>query len=179
MKTVSFWKDMMFACLLFGVYLILHQIQFPTAHSADNVVTIPLELPEPERSAPSFTAKELQCLRNVIYGEARGEPRMTQIAVAATVINRALHESWPDDLCHVVKQKNQFHGYKAVIQLNNELDVQSWDEALEIANYTAGHYYELPLGMHTALFFKTKGARKGWSGKYQQVASLGGINFYG
>ena len=178
MNGVSFWKDMGFACAIMVMFVVIHTVHFPEVrpvHAA--TISVPLELPA-QNLTPQFNDKEIQCLRNVVYGEARGEPRMTQIAVAATVINRSLNTAFPSDLCKVAKQKNQFHGYKAVIQLNNTGDVDAWDEALDVANFTASNYYRLPAGLQTALYFRSDGDRKSWSSKFIIVAELGKMTFY-
>lgn len=54
-------------------------------------------------SAPDG-AKELRCLAETIYFEARGEPLEGQAAVAEVVLNRVDSRYWPDTVCGVVKQ---------------------------------------------------------------------------
>jgi len=48
------------------------------------------------------------CLAMNIYGEARGEPLEGQIAVAQVTLNRVAHPDYPDTVCAVVFQENQF-----------------------------------------------------------------------
>ena len=48
------------------------------------------------------------CLASVIYAEARGEPIDGQIAVGQVVINRVEDPRWPDDICSVVTDDEQF-----------------------------------------------------------------------
>lgn len=48
------------------------------------------------------------CLALNIYHEARGEPIDGQIAVAAVTLNRVQDPRWPDTVCDVVYQPNQF-----------------------------------------------------------------------
>jgi N-acetylmuramoyl-L-alanine amidase len=43
-----------------------------------------------------------------MYMEARGEPRESQIAVAAVVMNRVKSKEYPGSVCKVVHQKGQF-----------------------------------------------------------------------
>ena len=57
-------------------------------------------------SAVSETiVQDLNCLASVIYHEARGEPKIGQLAVAHVVINRMESGRFPDSLCDVVYQK--------------------------------------------------------------------------
>lgn len=50
----------------------------------------------------------LICMAVAIYFEARGEPIDGQYAVADVIVNRVNHERYPDDVCSVVYQGNQF-----------------------------------------------------------------------
>lgn len=52
--------------------------------------------------------KELSCLAYNIYHEARGESIPGQLAVAHVTINRAKNDYFPDTICEVVWQPNQF-----------------------------------------------------------------------
>jgi N-acetylmuramoyl-L-alanine amidase len=51
---------------------------------------------------------DIECLAMNIYHEARGEPIVGQIAVAQVTMNRVEHEYFPDDVCSVVWQDDQF-----------------------------------------------------------------------
>ncbi len=50
----------------------------------------------------------MECLAKAIYYEARGEGHKGMLAVAHVVINRTKSPKYPDDVCSVVYQKNQF-----------------------------------------------------------------------
>lgn len=49
--------------------------------------------------------KDLQCLAENVYYEARGESLLGKIAVAQVTINRAKHPRWPNSICNVVYQE--------------------------------------------------------------------------
>lgn len=51
-------------------------------------------------------AFELFCLALILYHEARGEPRVGQLAVAEVVLNRVQDERYPDTICEVMEQKH-------------------------------------------------------------------------
>lgn len=51
--------------------------------------------------------REVECLTDNIYFEARGESIEGQQAVAHVTLNRVEHESFPDSICGVVHQKNR------------------------------------------------------------------------
>lgn len=74
------------------------------------------ELPPPEdpenphwwaqRPLPASVheAKELRCLAEAIYFEARGESEEGQVAVGQVVLNRVKNPAYPDTICEVVYQ---------------------------------------------------------------------------
>lgn len=51
--------------------------------------------------------QELDLLARAVYGEARGEPYLGQIAVAAVIINRVLSWQFPDTFAQVIYQQGQ------------------------------------------------------------------------
>ena len=53
-------------------------------------------------------SKEMECLRNNIYFESRGEHEEGQRAVSHVTINRMNDNKYPDTLCGVTHQKKQF-----------------------------------------------------------------------
>ena len=55
-----------------------------------------------------MTLTAATCLALAIYHESRGETRAGQIMVAATVMERVEDSRWPDTVCGVVFQPNQF-----------------------------------------------------------------------
>ena len=51
---------------------------------------------------------DLLCLALTIFLEARGEPVNGQYQVGAVILNRVHSEEYPDSVCEVVGQPNQF-----------------------------------------------------------------------
>ena len=54
------------------------------------------------------SSNELALLSRVVYSEARGEPYVGQVAVAAIVLNRVSHSSFPNSVAGVVYQSGAF-----------------------------------------------------------------------
>jgi len=52
--------------------------------------------------------KEIHCLADAIYHEARGEGIEGMSAVASVIMNRVKDRRWPNSVCKVVYQKGQF-----------------------------------------------------------------------
>ena len=65
----------------------------------------------PSGSAQTTTSgksKNLDLLARLVYGEARGEPYLGQVAVAAVVLNRVEHASFPNTISGVIYQSGAF-----------------------------------------------------------------------
>lgn len=59
-------------------------------------------------SSGGNNSNELNLLSRVVYSEARGEPYVGQVAVAAIVLNRVSHSSFPNSVAGVVYQSGAF-----------------------------------------------------------------------
>lgn len=59
-------------------------------------------------SASMYREKEVELLARLVNGEARGEPYIGQVAVAAVVLNRVRHEAFPNTISGVIFQTGAF-----------------------------------------------------------------------
>ena len=62
-----------------------------------------------QSAGPRFAAgseRELRCLAEGIYFEARGEPLRGQLAVGRVILNRVASDAYPDTVCDVVYQND-------------------------------------------------------------------------
>lgn len=117
------------------------------------LTTIPLVLPATV-SQPVWSPAEMQCLTVMIYGEARNQPFEGQVAVGAVAVNRSLQGSWAPDVCSVVKQKGQFHGYwNAPRRPANVIEARAWQTAAKAAYAASG----LPARYQGLYFFDSGG----------------------
>lgn len=55
-----------------------------------------------------FSDNDIQIMANAVYGEARGEPYIGQVAVAAVIINRVGSASFPDTVSGVIFEPRAF-----------------------------------------------------------------------
>lgn len=78
--------------------------------------------------------REMECLANAVYFEARSEPIEGQLAVAEVVLNRASSGRYPTDLCAVITQKAQFSFIQRGRFPRADRDSQAWKKAVAIAN---------------------------------------------
>ena len=55
-----------------------------------------------------LTENDIKLMSNAVYGEARGEPYIGQVAVAAVILNRVRHTSFPKTVSGVIFQPGAF-----------------------------------------------------------------------
>ncbi len=58
--------------------------------------------------AYAYTSSDTQLLARAVNGEARGEPYEGQVAVAAVILNRVKHSSFPNTISGVIYQPGAF-----------------------------------------------------------------------
>lgn len=100
--------------------------------------------------------REMLCLAQNVYFEARGEPTEGQLAVAMVTMNRVKSDVYPDSVCKVVWQRRQFswtHDGKS----DSPTDREAWRLAKQIAEFVFSKYGELQ-GRSNGALDLTKGA---------------------
>jgi spore germination cell wall hydrolase CwlJ-like protein len=78
--------------------------------------------------------REMECLANAVYFEARSEPIEGQLAVAEVVLNRASSGRYPTDLCAVITQKAQFSFIQRGRFPRADRGSEAWRKAVAIAS---------------------------------------------
>ena len=59
-------------------------------------------------NSKGFSENEIQLMANAVYGEARGEPYVGQVAVAAVILNRLESDQFPNTISGVIFQPGAF-----------------------------------------------------------------------
>lgn len=95
-----------------------------------------------------YDKRQLKCLVDNIYHEARGEGKKGMRLVADTTINRVLSDSFPDTICSVVYQDGQFSWTRWNDLPINEMD--AYDDARNVAMDALHRDHDSSYG---ALFF--------------------------
>lgn len=67
-----------------------------------------LLIPEKTTAQTQRSASDVQLLARAVNGEARGEPYEGQVAVAAVILNRVKHPSFPNTIPGVIYQPGAF-----------------------------------------------------------------------
>jgi N-acetylmuramoyl-L-alanine amidase len=69
---------------------------------------IPTTTKNASRSGTNYSQDDLYWLSRAVHSEARGEPYLGQVAVAAVVINRTRNSQFPNSIKGVIFQKSAF-----------------------------------------------------------------------
>ncbi len=67
-----------------------------------------LKTTSPALAQPGRSEGDLQIMARAVNGEARGEPYEGQVAVAAVILNRVKHSSFPNSVAGVIYQPGAF-----------------------------------------------------------------------
>ena len=125
-------------------------------------------------------ARDLDCLTEAVYFEARGESARGQAAVAQVVLNRVANPSFPKTVCGVVFQGAAHPGCQFSFacdgSMRRGLEAAAWDRARQIAEralagVAAG-------GVGSATHFHTIDVQPYWGPSMLRVAQVGLHVFY-
>lgn len=147
---------------------------FINARRTIQISVPPLSGPE---SKP-YTEDELYCLARVVFGEAKGESGRGKQLVAMVVVNRALSSEYAGDLCKVVQQDQQFHGYSASMNLAVKGDFDAFIHSYNVARETLNRYVYAPNAEKDILFFHADYVRPSWARSMERAFVEGRHIFY-
>jgi spore germination cell wall hydrolase CwlJ-like protein len=121
-------------------------------------------------------SREVMCLAQAVYFEARGESLDGQLAVARVIINRAESGRFPDDYCSVVTQPSQFSFVRAGrIPTPNQAS-GAWDRAVAIARIAHRDLWDS--AADDSLYFHARSLRPRWAGRMTARATIENHIFY-
>ena len=125
--------------------------------------------------------RELKCLSEALYFEARGEQIEGQIAVADVIINRKNSNRFPSTICGVVSEgshkKNacQF-SYNCDGKLELIYDKKTYSRIVKLSSMILnGAFSDVTNG---ATFFHASEVSPSWSKKFQKTRKIGRHIFY-
>ena len=142
----------------------------------------PLDDREPvgRRASALDAARQLDCLTQAVYFEARGETPRGQAAVAQVVMNRVKNPSFPKTVCGVVFQGAATHGCQFSFACDGSMrrsrEIGAWDRARQIAERTLSG--RMLGGIGTATHFHTTSVQPDWGPQMLRVAQVGLHVFY-
>jgi len=126
-------------------------------------------------------SRDLDCLTQAVYYEARGEGRDGMKAVAQVVLNRARHPAFPKSVCGVVFQgANRSTGCQFSFTCNGAMrgrvNTAAWNRARTIA--TSALSGEVFGAVGNATHFHTTGVSPQWRNSLVRVSQVGDHLFY-
>jgi len=108
-------------------------------------------------------ADDIDCLASVLEAEAKGEDLKGQLLVAAVVLNRVESANFPNTVCEVVNQPDQF------AQAPPSIELQITAELILTG--------EMVVPKTTALYFHS-GSKPNYLADKKLVLTYGGHSFY-
>ncbi|MGE7368503.1 cell wall hydrolase [Neorhizobium sp. NPDC001467] len=127
--------------------------------------------PVPSKQVYHYTPQDRDCLKRAMYFESKRSSRDGFMAVGTVVMNRLTSDAYPDSICEVVAQKNQF----APGVMTRLMDETTAPE-LEAASQAILNGERHP-DVKDAMFFHTSGLTFPYS-NMSYVAVAGGNAFY-
>lgn len=153
------------------------------------IVPYQAEVAEKQQTEKKERLKQLYCLAENIYHEARGESIAGQQAVALVTLNRANHPNYPSTVCGVVYQaklsqngtpllhKCQFSwfcdGKTRYIK-----DNKNWERAMEIAAYVYDNYNDIKDVTGGAIMYHASYVKPYWKKHYKKTVRIESHIFY-
>lgn len=129
--------------------------------------------------APS-AARELDCLTQAVYYEARGESSHGQFAVAQVVMNRVKHPAFPKTVCGVVFQGAGRRGCQFSFACDGSTrgrrEAVAWERARKVAGRVLAGAAIADIG--SATHFHTTAVAPAWGSQMRRVAQVGMHVFY-
>jgi spore germination cell wall hydrolase CwlJ-like protein len=134
-----------------------------------------LSLPVPK------SGKQMSCLAEALYFEARGEPITGQLAVGEVILNRVEDSRYPSSICKVINQGTgrrfacQFT-YTCVGKFETVHERKAYEMALKLAKILiTTHDRKLTKG---STHYHSNYVNPKWSKKFERVAKYGRHIFY-
>ncbi|KZL14116.1 cell wall hydrolase [Pseudovibrio sp. Ad26] len=133
-------------------------------------------------SSVKKSKKEMRCLAEAIYFEARSEPRDGQIAVAQVVLNRLKNPAYPNTVCGVVYQNK---GMKNACQFSFACDgipervteAGPWAKAKKIAQQIVKGEVSIP-AVDASTHYHATYVHPNWAPTMQRKKRIGKHIFY-
>jgi hypothetical protein len=171
-----------------GALLLAALPAVPDAPASTGGLTIaPKSDPSPRLSyaeliAPENHFREMRCLAEAIYFEARSEPEEGQAAVAQVILNRVRHQNYPDTVCGVVYQnRHRFLACQFTFACEGKslriTEAEPWRVAVQIAtDVVSGKTYLSDVGAST--HYHADYVRPHWAKRLKRMDTIGRHTFY-
>lgn len=134
-----------------------------------------------ERAEPQIDPRQLNCLAQAVYFEARGESQRGQVAVAEVVMNRVRSGYYPNSVCGVVYQgSHRSIGCQFTFTCDGSLGHRprgrAWERAQRVATAVMMGYTR-PITQN-ATHYHTHAVNPVWNSGLVRTTSIGDHVFY-
>jgi Cell Wall Hydrolase len=166
------------------------ELPLPEPVPAPGGLTLPKAPPAASRPVPPksplvgvvTSEKEMRCLAEAVYFEARSEPEKGQAAVAQVVLNRVRSEAYPNTVCGVVYQNRHRHlacqfTFACEGKALRTNEAGPWSTAQRIARDVAEGRTYLP-GVGNASHYHANYVRPWWARHMDRRDKVGRHIFY-
>jgi spore germination cell wall hydrolase CwlJ-like protein len=113
----------------------------------------------------SLHLRDVECIADAVYWEARGEPLAAQIGVASTILNRGRP-------CEVIHEPHQFSFRAKKRRVRSE--IRAWSQACEVAILTASG----AVARYDSTHFHDTSASPRWTQGMTFLGQAGAMKFY-
>lgn len=146
----------------------------------EKIVEVPVAMaprPDPEAVFADVSEAEQRCLALNVYFESRGESKVGQEFVGWVTLNRVMHSDFPNTICGVVWQSNQFswtHDGKSDVPK----DKTAWAQAQAIAGEVLQAYGVERDPTEGATYFHAHSINPHWAARFERVVRIDNHIFY-
>lgn len=141
--------------------------------------------------ADASSARQLRCLAEGIYFEARGEPWRGQLAVGRVILNRVSSKHYPNTICGVVYQNSHLHNrcqfsFACDGKADRIRDAKVWFSVRGYAAWLLANRpnerevseYRVLASLQTATHYHADYVRPNWAKHFELTARIGRHIFY-
>ena len=125
-------------------------------------------------------SRDVECLSQAVYYEARGETTAGQQAVAQVVLNRVRHPAFPKSVCAVVFQGARTSSCQFSFACDgashHPIENSAWRRSEQVAAKALGGSVMAEVG--NATHFHVAGVSTDWGPRLMKVAQIGSHIFY-
>lgn len=162
------WRARVSVCVLLALTPALAAPAFADGQSQVKRVT------KAKRTADAaqISQRDLECLSEALYFEARGEGAKGQRAVAEVILNRVDHPRFPKTVCGVVNQRGQF-------TYNKNARIREKGTYARVQKVAMAALSGAPRTLTKgATYFHTPAVRPSWSRRFERTVRIGAHIFY-
>jgi spore germination cell wall hydrolase CwlJ-like protein len=147
-----------------------------TAHATNTHNSKFLTVVQTNEKVPHYNKTDLFCMAKNIYHEAAYEPKLGKLAVAQVTINRSKDPKFPNSICDVVLEPNQFSWANNHRKQWTKPSGPKWEESKQVAKEAIVEGKRI-VGLEHATYYHANYVHPHWK-KMTKIAQIGLHIFY-